>query len=513
MKRSKGMRIRLPAIFSDGMMLQGKRPVKVWGTAAPGAEVQADIQGRAVKVRAGEDGHFSLTLPPLSYGEGEMLTISCEGEEVTIHDVAVGEVFLAGGQSNMEFWLRYEAHFDEEKTLPRDSSLRFFDVPEISYDRQEEDFDFSSTGIWRKAGPGDRDWFSAVGYYFQKALSAELDCPVGIVGCNFGGTTASAWMPTESVEEVGQVWMEDYRAALKKIEDQGISVEHYWELERTNAGNDKGNPFTNDFCNTFLKHTPDAEEIAAYEAKQAAAGGENPLFSILLPEAVPGTLYEHMLKTVAPYTVRAFLYYQGESDDPHADLYAVMLSRLIEDWRALWGEDLPFLQVQLAPFSYWMQIYEMNWGELRMAQGAVSSGEKNVYITSIADCGDEDDIHPKDKKTVGERLALLALGRVYGRRALCEPPRAISADRDGREVRIRFENGDGLHLTGKEVDGLCICPEVPYTAETEGDCLLLHLSKDVGRLRLRFGWDGYFCANVKNAVGIPPLAFSLVTTS
>ena len=96
-----------------------------------------------------------------------------------------------------------------------------------------------------------------------------------------------------------------------------------------------------------------------------------------------------------------------------------MLSRLIEDWRALWGEDLPFLQVQLAPFSYWMQIYEMNWGELRMAQGAVSSGEKNVYITSIADCGDEDDIHPKDKKTVGERLALLALGRVYGRRALC----------------------------------------------------------------------------------------------
>ena len=132
------MRIRLPAIFSDGMMLQGKRPVKVWGTAAPGAEVQADIQGRAVKVRAGEDGHFSLTLPPLSYGEGETLAIACGKEEVTIHDVAVGEVFLAGGQSNMEFWLRYEAHFDEEKTLPRDSSLRFFDVPEISYDRKED---------------------------------------------------------------------------------------------------------------------------------------------------------------------------------------------------------------------------------------------------------------------------------------------------------------------------------------------------------------------------------------
>lgn len=506
------MSLRLPNIFSDGMMLQGMQPVKVWGTAVPGAPVQVTIQGRAVKGSADKDGTFLLTLPPLSYGEDETLVIACGREEITIRDVAIGEVFLAGGQSNMEFWLRYEEHFDEEKDQPEDSRLRFFDVPEISYDGQEGDFDFSRMGMWRKAGPGDSDWFSAVGYYFQKALSSELDCPVGIVGCNFGGTTASAWIRPESVEAVGQAWMDDYHAALKLIEDQGVSVEHYWELERTNPGNDKGNPFLNDFCNTFLKHTPDAEEIAAYEARIEAAGGENPLFSILLPEAVPGALYEHMLRTVAPYTIRAFLYYQGESDDPHADLYAVMLTRLIQDWRALWGEELPFLQVQLAPFSYWKQIYEMNWGELRMAQGAVSNGMRDVYITSIADCGDEDDIHPKDKKTVGERLALLALGKVYGRRALCEPPRAISAEREEKKIRIRFANGDGLHMTGKEVDGLCIVPAVSYTAETRDDCLILHLSEDVGRVRIRFGWDGYFCANVKNVVGIPPLAFSLVTS-
>ena len=162
-------------IFQDGMILQREKPVAVWGTGEPGEKVHAEIQGENAETTIDEFGKWELNLLPLETSAEETLVIKTEKESITFHQVAVGEVWLAGGQSNMEFYMRYEKHIEETKPVCENTRVRFFDVPEIAFDGQLEDFDYSRMGIWRKATKEDIEYFSAVGYYFQKEIGKALD--------------------------------------------------------------------------------------------------------------------------------------------------------------------------------------------------------------------------------------------------------------------------------------------------------------------------------------------------
>lgn len=530
------------AIFQDGMILQRNKPVVIWGTGAPGETIRGEIQGKEGEAEVGADGNWTLTLPaPAASDEEELVLRSvspADGKETetVFRQVAVGEVWVAGGQSNMEFHMRYEKHKAEAMKNCSNPRVRFFDVPEVCYDGQSEEFDYTRMGIWREADQENLEYFSAVGYYFQREIEKTLDIPVGIIGCNWGGTRSCAWMKPESVERAGKPWMEMYREQTAEMD-----MDEFWKKQHGNPMNHRGDPFHDPFGETVLPRTLSAREMEEFFQKMS--GDTEAYLQELRPQEIPGCLYEHMLKTIAPYGIRGFLWYQGESDDEPGKqgLYQDMLTALIGDWRALWNDpELPFLFVQLPGWENWLAgPGNRDYMTIRSCQEAVAKTVDHAYLCSISDAGEQMDIHPKDKKVVGERLALLARGHVYGETLLCDAPAAEQVRRDGQCVEITFANADGgLTLKGDTVEALHIYPaqepgeekeisenpedskqseketdcrtEISFTAVADGEKLVISLPEGIGAVSIEFARTKWYLVNLYNQAGIPAIPFEYV---
>ena len=526
------MALRLDSLFSDGTVLQREKPVSVWGTAEPGQTVTASLQGQAVSAEAGQDGCWSCVFAPLHASEGEQLVVSTTCEGITLTDVAVGEVFIAGGQSNMEFWMRYDRDVESVRSTCTNPRIRFYDVPKCSYPGQLKDFDFSQVGMWRRATPEDLDRFSAVGYYFARVLEAELNVPVGIVGCNYGGTVSSVWMRADHAKEVDPEQVAAFEAKLG-----GHSYEELLAAGKHNpAKNDKGYtiwPAWNEF---FLPKTPTEDEVAAFMEEEAAkAAGPADVGGLEIAEApdagsqmdpalltptkeIPGTLFEHMVVPIAGFATRGVLWYQGESDDEfdgaqwrHADA----LRAIMEDWREAWDDaELPFLVVQLPGFGSWMGLGPSDYMTIRACQQQATDTDPHAWLCSIGDVGDEFDIHPKVKQPVGERLALLALRHLYGREILADAPRVTNAMRNGSAIEVTFEHtGNGLSVEGDSLNALEVLSgdePVAFEVRADGNRLVIDLAGDpVGKVRISYAQTNWFQINLYNSAHIPALPFVL----
>ncbi len=497
---------RVDPLFQDHMILQREKEVKIWGTGESGLTVEVSIQGQYVSARIDSDGKWVAALSGLTASDNEVLEVRCQQEVNRFSDVAVGEVWLAGGQSNMEFHLCFERHWDEVCACPPNDMLRFYDVPEISYPGQLNDFDYSNVGVWRKARPEDLKYFSAVGYYFQKQLQMDLNVPVGIVGCNWGGTTSCAWMRQESVERLNNYWWGKYQSL-----SEGINWTDFYQKQKLNGMNDRGNVSETEFTRTFMPKTYGEEEGWRLLSHLPA-----PDFTALTPEKIPGALYEHMVKRTAPFSVRGVLWYQGESDDEGPDrmVYEEMLSTLIDDWRALWSEEsLPFLIVQLPGWEKWLFTQNGDYAAIRRCQELVAQKKNAVYLCSISDIGEQFDIHPKNKKDVGYRLALLAEGHVYGRDLLCDAPCLNHAERVGNRCRLTFSHAEGgLSVEGDEISALYVLHsgvKVSYSFVVEGDTVILDLAEVDGPVSVHFADTRWYQVNLYNRMGIPAIPFTV----
>ncbi|MBR3384662.1 MAG: hypothetical protein IKG69_05595 [Atopobiaceae bacterium] len=513
------MSLALAPIFASGMVLQRELPVRVWGVAEPGATVDVQIQGQDASDVADEKGEWSCTLAPLSASDGQTLEVRAGNERVTLEDVAVGEVFVAGGQSNMEFWMRYDQDAEEFRPTCDNPRIRFYDQPKCSYPGQTEDFDYSKVGVWRKATTEDLDYFSAVGYYFARGLEMVLNVPVGIVGCNYGGTKSSAWMTPEHARVVQPEQVAAFNAQL-----QGLSYEELLANAHLNKmKNDKGYatwPAWNEF---FLPQARTEEEGAAFmssavDDEQDVAEGLKP--GVLTPtKEAPGALFTHMVLPLAGFATRGVLWYQGESDDEDAGAqarHAEALRTIISDWREAWQrDDLPFLVVQLPGFGRWdaMGMDAQDWPTIRAAQERVANEDELVWLCSISDLGNKHDIHPKEKKPVGERLSLLALRHLLGVEIPADAPRCVGTERKGPWVILHFEHAEGgLVIAGAEVNALELLSDgkpVTFHAGVRGDRLVLAPNEPVaGPLEVRFAQGNWYRTNLYNGACIPAVPFS-----
>lgn len=444
--------LKLPLMFQDHMVIQRDKKINIWGTAPANQNVVVTMQDQAFSVLADDSGKWQMQAGPFRTSFHESMEISCADEKIVINDVQVGEVWLAGGQSNMEFCMRYDADLESEKKEKPDDSLRFFDYPEVSYVGQIEEADYGKHyGFWRKADPEDLDRFSAVGYYFAKDLRKKYQIPVGIIGCNWGGTPACAWMPKDAIiEGGGQIYLQEYDAAVKDLDLQA-----YDERFKNNPGSWKTDQFSDMIGDMLLKGCTMEEfgrkiaELGADLSKLDPAdftpqmGPKN--------EQRPCGLYGSMLKQVAPYSVKGVIWYQGESDgDFHPELYQGLFPALIRSWRELWKEQLPFLFVQVAPLEQWMQSTGTSFIPIRSAQQYTADTVPDTGMAVITDVGMQFDIHPKKKQPVGHRLALLAENKVYHDDVLCEAPVLSNVQVQEGKVIFTFENaGQGLYLAEK----------------------------------------------------------------
>lgn len=501
--------LKTAMIFTNKMVLQRDKKIPVWGKGESGKKVCVSLDGNSAETIVGADGNWKLELSEHAAGTDYEMTITDGDETITLSDVCVGEVWIAGGQSNMEYILAFEKHFDEVQANERNPYIRFFDYPEVSYEGQLEDFDYKNYGFWRGCTADDLQWFSAVGYYFSKMLNEDLNVPVGIVGCNWGGTTACSWMSREKlVGTEGEFWVTNFDKACAEIAD----VEKYIEEFKANPANNRTSELENPFSVEFVKVGKSREEQLAIMKAQEEAGISYD--QILGPyyERRPGGLYETMLKKIVPYAMRGAIWYQGESDaDENPSAYKTVFAKMIENWRELWNEEFPFLFVQLAPFSAWMQCYGDNYPALRAAQDIVSKNVPGAYMASIGDVGMEFDIHPKNKIPVGERLGLLARKYVYGENdILADAPEAVEALKDGDKIVVLFENGNGLSLEGDKLNamkGLLSDGSLVDLTEavTVDDKLIISGCEEVDELQ--FASTPYYKVNVFNESHIPVKPF------
>ena len=496
--------LELPMIFGDGMVLQRQKPIEIWGKAAPGEAVTAELgyEGQAVataKTAAGEDGTFRLFLPALEVGRDLTLTVVSGGESAAFHDVLIGEVWIAGGQSNMEYFMNFDA--ERETAYAWDEpELRFFDYPEVCYEGEPQDYDFSEFGFWRRCRREDLPWWSAVGAWFAKKLHGETGVPVGIVGCNWGGTRACCWMGREYLEGTpGEVWLRDYER-----DNRGVDPAEYKKAYLAIPANIGNHPLSGD---TTVLWPGLTREFQLKALEMMAAMEKPPYYDLIGPchPWRPCGVYETMLKNVAPYTCRGVLWYQGESDDAHPEIYDTVLENLISNWRSLWHDELPFLMTQLAPFGAWLDCNGDKYPIVRERQERAARTIPGVWLASSSDTGMEWDIHPKHKRPIGERLALLALGHVYGFNIPCDAPELREARWADGKLTLSFAYGDGLQVRGERVNALTV-DGIPVSGVIKDNTLVITMPEKPRWVEL--AQSGYYEVNLYNAAGLPAKPFS-----
>lgn len=430
--------LKLAKLFRDGVILQRDVPVKIWGEADYPVTVTVDMHSA---VDFSRDGKFSLTLPPHEAGGPYTMFIECAGEVTKIHDVYFGEVFLAGGQSNMAMTLA-------ELYQPLDSHecpVRIFTTDrEWEYSRRPE-----TDERWIAVCDENKNGISATASHFAIALSNKLGVPVGIISCNQGASVIRSWISPEVTSR------EPIFSECKK-----------WH--------------------------PDADS------------DDFPFNKI-------NFLYLERLQHLHPYTIKGVIWYQGESDSEitMAHRYRDLFEILVNDWRSKWGiDDLPFITVQLAN----CRVDENeSFALVRECQLMAADTIPNVGMVTNGDIGDVDDIHPKDKKTLGERIALYARGMIYGEDVIYRPPVCREAKFDGENVTLTFTDvGEGLYETEKHmfivVDSEGCEREVQY--ELCGDTVRLDC-KGITPVEVRFCFDNESPVFVFSSAGLPVSPFRI----
>lgn len=493
------------AVFSDHMVLQREKNINVFGLADDGALVSVTLGDVTAEARA-ENGKWRAVLPPFSAALGLTMTVRCGGEERVFSDVAVGEVWLAGGQSNMELELQSCSEWEQVRILPKDNLLRFYYTQKKAH--IDEDFLQSEAQTsWSIAGSDEMRFWSAVGYFFAERLRCELvDVPVGVIGCNWGGTSASAWMDTDTLCADSDTisYVNEYNQAIagKSVEEQLADFAEYTEYHAQ---------FERRMSELYTER-PDIEwdEALSIVGECRWPGPMN-----CANPYRPAGLYECMLQRITPYSLRGFIYYQGESDDHKPTMYYKLLSDMIGCWRRDWEDDtLPFIMVQLPMHRYKGEPDRKNWPLIREAQMRVFNTVRGTGIAVAIDQGEWNEIHPKAKNTVGDRLAYQALYSVYNIMPrnktfgptfrLCEPC--------GDHLRLRFSDAEGGFVCrGDAVSGFEAAGAdrqyYPAEAVIDGECIVVRSEKVLAPKYVRYLWTNYSDVVLFGTNGIPLAPF------
>ncbi|WP_126420285.1 sialate O-acetylesterase [Asticcacaulis excentricus] len=458
--------VKLPNLISDHMVLQAGQPVAIWGRADAGEKVTVRLAGQTLRTKATADGRWKVMLKPLKPSAAPLnMTAAGKDNRLTVSDILIGEVWLASGQSNMEKPFRNQPgqkdvlNAETELAAANAPQIRLFKVKKARSTTPAADVE----GQWVITTPEtlDASRFSAVAYVFGKRLHTTLNTPVGLIDSTWGGTRIEPWTAPESMAAV-----------------------------------------------------PTLKRYADVKPGQKVDGSD-----------VSG-LYNGMISPLVPFGLKGVIWYQGESNlmtagefPGGAADYTDKMEALIGGWRRVFGQDLAFYYVQLAPHLYHVvrpaqvvspealpQLWAAQTAALRIPHTGM------VVTTDLVD--DLSDIHPRDKVTVGQRLANLALSKTYGQKGLAiNGPKFRDLRIENDKALIRFDDmGGGLvardakPLTWFQISG---ADGVwwPATATIAADTVIASNPNVRQPVAVRFAWDEGARPNLMNKEGLPALPF------
>ena len=494
--------VKLPAIFSDHMVLQAGVAVPIWGWAEPGEEATVSIAGKTATTKADADGRWSVKIEKLAAtSKPQTMTIK-GGNTLTIHDVLVGEVWLCSGQSNMEMEVKGGMHgqvdrADEEIAAANHPKIRMFIFDEVYriYDLPVPPNKPASdrAGAWIVCSPETVARFSAIGYFFGRDLEAQLGVPIGLISSAVGGTPIEAWTSLEA---------QQVEPALQPVLDD-------WQRRLTNFDAGREQKKFNEDKQRWLK-----ERSAALKAGQPAPKAPTPFKNLAV--MTPGGLFNGMIAPLAPYALHGVIWYQGEknADGPLTKLYGVQLKTLINDWRRHWGDEFYFAWVQLPRFKNEQRapIEPNGWGVAVRDEMRKTLSMPRTGMAVTIDLGGVAAGHPTNKADFARRLSLLALHDVYDKPiGIWCGPIFRSAQREGDRMVITFDHASGLKASSDEMKGFAIAGDdqkfVWANARIADDKVIVWSESVREPAAVRYGWASNPNCNLVNAAGLPASPF------
>ena len=507
--------LRLPNFFGDHMVLQAGKPVSLWGWAAAGDKVTVVFDGQEKETVAGDGGTWLLQLDALRpSSKGSVLLVSDGSTTLTVKDVLVGEVWVCGGQSNMEWSLRGSREADLEIDSADSPEIRFLRLPKIASDVPRDDFPLGnpkgSEGRWRRAIPEEVENCTAVGYYFARRLQRRLGVPIGLVDTSWGGTMAQHWVSLETLRPI---------AEMKTYFEQFEQAVMQWE----EGGGEQG------------ARERMASDMAAWEKtrKEAEARGErgpgrpNPSnYTDPRTKRQPAGMYHGVLLPIARATVRGALFYQGENNSfgeswkPFPRTYPAVIG----DWRKAFGNpDLPIGLIQIAGWSNRRSMtYDMNHHTniIREVQHRTWEAHDRTGLIVTFDTNSNGSIHPGRKQPVGERTARWALAEVYGvkgrgsQKALeWRGPVFKEAVVTGTKITVSFRDGTarGLRLDKDVEVGFYVAGEDREfhhaRARVNKETVEVWSEAVASPVAVRYGWSNLPVGGLMNARELPAYPF------
>jgi sialate O-acetylesterase len=613
-------------MFGDNMVLQRGKANRFWGWAKSGQMIRVEIAGLTATAVTGPDGRWQAEVKVPAPGGPYTVKITGPEQSVVLHEVLVGDVWLCGGQSNMELGLGRVRNGDEEIKTANHPEIRLFLVPQhVSYSPATV-----SRGSWKICSPqnvaeGGSGGFSAVAYFFGRKLQDELHVPIGLIQDCVGGTPAECWMSPKTLHQLKDFdaplaemerlhakggpeygsflmhWLDEYDVGLQSntwaapdlddsswksvqipggFQELGVAdapgvcwfrreftlpdplpagkatiflgsiekmdttyINGHWvgasswvENPRAYGINDGVlKPGRNVLAVRVFKMKPQGGFLAKPDALRIELGDKTPIplagewKSALSVDArpphpmpltfenyptMPCVLYEGMIQPVAPLAITGAIWYQGEANAERAYQYRTLLPAMIGDWRKLFGQgDFPFYIVSLPAFMHRRdQPGDDAWAELREAQALTARNVKNSGLAVTVDTGDPDNIHPKDKKVVGERLALCALAREYGKKISHAGPTFTSVEHLPGALKLHFRHTDGgLVVKGDKLEEFAVAGRDRQwhwaDAKVEGDSVVVSSPMVSDPQAARYAWQADPAATLYNGAGLPAAPF------
>ena len=472
--------LSLPAIYTSHMVIQRDKPFVLRGTANAGDKITAQLGKEKERTTTASDGTWSVTFKALkATSEPLTLTVTNKRTQLVLTDILVGEVWLCSGQSNMAFMLSQASNARENiaEALTK-KNLRIYDMrPRVYTDavvwdstslEQLNRLDYYLPTQWQELTNDNAPQFSAIAYHFGAMLADSLGIPVGLICNAVGGAPIESYTDRRTIE----------------FHPELVDILTDWR------NNDRIQDWVRGRGSYNIQQSKNSMQRHPYE---------------------PCYLYEAGIAPLAGFPLRGFIWYQGESNAHNVELFATEFPALINSWRRAWDDEtLPFHFVQLS------SINRPSWPHFRDVQRQLSQEISHCEMAVSSDKGDSLDVHPRDKRPIGERLGRIALHHNYGYKKLVPSgPTIRSAKNKGRTIILTFDyakklsSSDGAALRTFEVANEYGFYYPADKIEIKGNSIHLQSKHVKQPMRARYGWQPFTRANLVNEAMLPTSTFEI----